>query len=279
MEDRQISFGGLNAKTTDHLLLLFAEMGLIYGNDWFVIPYKLPVNSLCQVTGLVVTDVFGDRTLVREADQADETKWQQWSMFRVTGQDQDAWQGRYFFLPASTAMALESGPIEAVSFTRDEMANMAWAIEDTLPDGTGQGVEGRRVANTVQIAPPPVNSTAPVRYILGTSVPENWIPFLPVHLPNSDQDIRFQRANMPQLGAPPQDVVKPRGVLLNEFPTPFFITEEEVPSSGVVISRRFRRVRWYDGRTYLWLGRVRETGRGAGSSGLRFDQIEDIKKK
>jgi hypothetical protein len=278
MEDRQISFGGLNAKTTDHLLLLFAEMGLIYGNDWFVIPYRLPVNTLCQVLGLVVTDVFGDRTLIRQADQGDATKWQQWSMFRITGQDQDAWQGRYFFLPASTTMTLDGEPIEAVSFTRDEMANMAWAIEDTLPDGTGRGVEGRRVADTVAIAPPPVNSGAPVRYILGTSVPENWIPFLPVHLPSSDQDIRFQRAAMPKLGMPPQEVVKPRGVLLNEFPTPFFITEEEVPFSGVAVRRRFRRVRWYDGRTYLWLGRVRETGRGAGASGLRFDQIEDIPK-
>ena len=62
MEDRRINFGSLNAKTTDHLLLVFAEMGLVYGNDWFVIPFEMPVNNLCEVLGLVVTDVFGDRT-------------------------------------------------------------------------------------------------------------------------------------------------------------------------------------------------------------------------
>ena len=60
MEDRQVNFGTINAKTTDHLLLTFAEMALVFGNDWFVIPLELPVNSLCEVQGLVVTDVFGD---------------------------------------------------------------------------------------------------------------------------------------------------------------------------------------------------------------------------
>jgi hypothetical protein len=37
MENQQINLGQVNAKTTDPLLLLFAELGLIYGNDWFVI--------------------------------------------------------------------------------------------------------------------------------------------------------------------------------------------------------------------------------------------------
>jgi hypothetical protein len=73
MEDRRVNFGALNAKTTDHLLLAFAEMGLVYGNDWFVIPHEMPVNHLCQVLGLLVTDVFGDRTLVPPANGTDET--------------------------------------------------------------------------------------------------------------------------------------------------------------------------------------------------------------
>ena len=119
----------------------------------------------------------------------------------------------------------------------------------------------------------PGPSIAPVRYVLGTTVPENWIPFLPVHLPGSVQDIRFQRAAMPKLGSPPVDVVRPRGVLLKEVASPFYIAEAEIPASGIIVSRRFQRTRWYEGRTYLWLGRARETGRGSGASGLRFDQI------
>jgi hypothetical protein len=272
MEDREINFGTINAKTTDHLLMTFAEMGLVYGNDWFVIPYELPVNSLCQVEGLVVTDVFGDRTLIRAANDATDTQWQRWSMFNISGQDGDAWRGRYFFLPSSTTQVHESEPIEEVAFVRDEMANLAWAVEQTIPDATGKGVEARLVAVTVSaplVAPP----AAPIRYILGTTVPENWIPFIPVHMPGSVEDIRFQRGAMPQLGSPPVDVVRPRGVLLNELPKDFYVAEAEIPDSGIIVGRRFQRTRWYDGRTYLWLGRARETGRGSGNSGLKFDQI------
>jgi hypothetical protein len=273
MEDRQVNFGTINAKTTDHLLLTFAEMGLVFGNDWFVVPFELPVNSLCEIRGLVVTDVFGDRTLIRAANDAPDSQWQRWSMFNVSGQDGDAWQGRYFFLPASITQTHESDSIEEVSFVRDEIANLAWAVEETIPDATGKGMEARLVAQTAGLPPLPAPSIASIRYVLGTTVPENWIPFLPVHLPGSVQDIRFQRAAMPKLGSPPVDVVRPRGVLLKEVDSPFYIAEAEILAAGTIVSRRFQRTRWYEGRTYLWLGRARETGRGGGSSGLRFDQI------
>ena len=35
---------------------------------------------------------------------------------------------------------LESAPIERVNFMRDEMANMVWYVESTVPSQTGQGV-------------------------------------------------------------------------------------------------------------------------------------------
>jgi hypothetical protein len=40
------------------------------GNDWFVIPIDLPVGSLCRTQSLVVTNTFGERTLIRPAHQA-----------------------------------------------------------------------------------------------------------------------------------------------------------------------------------------------------------------
>lgn len=272
MEDRRVNFGSLNAKTTDHLLLVFAEMGLVYGNDWFVIPYEMPVNHLCEVLGLVVTDVFGDRTLIPPANAATGSALQRWSFFSVTGETDDDWRGRYFWLPASLTSVESSEPLEAVSFARDEMANLAWAIEDIVPDGTGKGIETRLL---IPEEPPPPPTIAGVRYTLGTTVPENWVPFLPVHLPGSIQDIRFQRGAMPPHGAPPVDPMR-RSVLLNELPAPFYVAEEEVPASGVIVTRRVQRARWYDGRTHLWVGRARETGRGAASSGLGFDQIDDV---
>ena len=155
------------------------------------------------------------------------------------------------------------------------MANMVWAIEDVIPDATGRGINGHDAADkTGVLAAPIANSPAAIRYLLGTTVPENWIPFIPVRRPGGAQDIAFQRAAMPQMGVPPRDVIRAKGVLLNEPSLPWFVNEEEISVAGTLLTRSYQRVRWYDGRTYLWIGRRRETGRGVGSSNLRFDQIE-----
>ena len=83
-EDRRTDFGSINASTTDLPLLLLAEFGLVYGNDWFVVPYNLPVGSLAEIKGLIVTDVFGVRTLIRAAGQDQGMDWQRWSMFGLS---------------------------------------------------------------------------------------------------------------------------------------------------------------------------------------------------
>jgi hypothetical protein len=275
IEERRVNFGALNAKTTDQLLLVFAELGLVYGNDWFVLPYRIPVNTLCEVQSLVVTDVFGDRTLVRAADEGDDSTWQRWSLFSLSNVGEVGSYNRQFLLPSALGDLSESAPIERVQFLRDETANMVWAVEEVIPDATGGGIDGYVAADKTGVLPPPIAaSPAAIRYLLGTTVPENWIPFLPVQRPGSAQEIAFQRAAMPKLGVPPRDVVRAKGVLLNEPALPWFVNEEEVPFSGTSVTRSYQRTRWYDGRTYVWIGRRRETGRGVGSSGLRFDQIE-----
>ncbi len=275
MEEGQVNFGALEAQTTDQLLLVFAELGLVYGNDWFVFPYVLPVNTLCEVLGLVITDVFGDRTLIGAADDGEQNAWQKWSLFNLSNVGELGSYNRQFFLPASVGATLESDPLERVLFLRDDVASMVWAIEEVIPDATGIGISGYDAADKTGVLPPPItNSPAAIRYILGTTVPQNWIPFLPVQRPGSVNDIAFQRAAMPKMGVPPHDVIQAKGVLLNEAPLPWFINEEEIPYTGTAITRTYQRARWYDGRTYLWIGRYRETGRGVGSSDLRFDQIQ-----
>lgn len=280
MEERQVNFGALEAQTTDHLLLVLAELGLVYGNDWFVMPYRVPVNTFCEVQSLVVTDVFGDRTLIRAANEGDDNNWQRWSLFNLSNTGEPGGYNGQFFLPATVGEVLESDPLERVQFVRDEMANMVWAVEEIVPDATGRGINGHEAADRTGVLPDPiVDSPAPIRYVLGTTAPENWIPFLPAQRPGSVQDIAFQRAALPQLGTPPRAVVRAKGVLLNEPALPWFVNEEEVPFAGTIVTRSFQRVRWYDGRTYVWIGRRRETGRGVGSSNLRFDQIEPTQPK
>jgi hypothetical protein len=50
-----------------------------------------------------------------------------------------------------------------------------------------------------------------------------------------------------------------------------WLEETTVPRSGVRVQLTGQRVRWTDGKTYVWRGRKVLTGRGEGNSGLKFD--------
>jgi hypothetical protein len=56
-------------------------------------------------------------------------------------------------------------------------------------------------------------------------------------------------------------------------PLPYFIHEEEILRSGIIVTQQFQRTRWTGGQVYTWYGASKITGRGEGSSGLAFDQI------
>jgi hypothetical protein len=102
------------------------------------------------------------------------------------------------------------------------------------------------------------------------SVPENWIPFIPVHVPGNNRQIPLQRAAMPRIldGDPnPPVKVQPRTMLLREGldkapPQTYFIHKEEVSRAGARLTQAFQRTRWTDGSVYTWLLVRRQTGRG-----------------
>jgi hypothetical protein len=272
MEDSQTDFGKIDTSPTGLLHLLFAEFGLTCSNDWFNLPYPLSINNLCEIKGIVVTDVFGEHIFIHPANRATETNWQRWAMFHhaVVNDDDSFVNKNKFYLAPTLTKSLEGSPLEQVNFLRDEMANMVWAIENTVPSHGGKGVSGNEMAlreePVVDFSPV---GNAPIRYVLGTTVPDNWIPFIPVHMEGSDTEIRLQRATMPGAkGA--------LGVMLKEKAAPYYINEEEIPRSGVIVKRSFQRTRWLNGKTYLWIGRRKEAGKGEGWSNLEFDQIEDI---
>ena len=132
-----------------------------------------------------------------------------------------------------------------------------------------------------------LDNEAKVRYEVMNSVPENWIPFIPVHVDDSNREIQLQRASMPRViendPAKPQKV-KPRTSLLREgldAPTEqrYFIFEEEVPRAGVRLTQAYKRTRWTDGRVVLWFAASKQLGHGGGSSGLAFDRLVEVPKK
>jgi hypothetical protein len=116
-----------------------------------------------------------------------------------------------------------------------------------------------------------------------TSVPEEWIPFVPTHVPGDTREIQLQRGAMPRIldGDPDAPAkIRPQSALLRQGldvspRQPYFVHEEEVPRAGVRLTLSFQRARWRDGRVVVWLGARKEPGRGESSSGLAFDTLVD----
>ena len=273
MENYKTEFADITANTTDVAKLLLTEFALIYSNDWCIVPFNLQTGSLTDMLGLVVTDVFGERLLIQAAGRGTDEDWQRWTLFNLHTTKEGDLSDHRLFLPPTIDKWLESAPLEKVNFLRDEMANMVWAVESTLPSPLGYGISGHETAQKLKDADNPVppvfhETEAKVRYVLGTEVPYNWIPFVPVHNPGSNRQIRLQRAKMP-------GPKRFKGEVL-DHPAPFFIHEEEVPRSGALVTRSFQRTRWYNGKTFVWIGKRKQTGRGEGASGLEFDQVKEV---
>jgi hypothetical protein len=296
-EDGKTNFGDIAPDTTDLSKLLLMEFGLVYANDWFLVPFALPVGTLAKVAGVAVTNVFGERSWVQAAGSGADEDWQRWALFNLAtkGEADVAADTTLALLPA-LAKTSEGAPLEDLYLVRDEISNMVWGIEKAIPLPSGWPKAGREAATEMaerqrQIlaaaiagglpVPTPPEPAANIRYQLMTAVPENWIPFIPVHVPGSSRQIRLQRASMPRIipGDPrPPAKIKPRTTLLRQgldepTPQPLYIEEEEVSRAGERVLLAYQRTRWYGGRVVTWLGARKQVGRGEGSSGLAFDRV------
>jgi hypothetical protein len=284
-EDRKTNFGDIDASTTDLAKLLFMEFALVYSNDWFVIPFTLPNGAIASVRGMVVTNVFGARLWIEPADRGPNGAWQ---LFTINMQGDPVAPTDVSLLVLPTVAKIQDGPpAEEVTLVRDEAANMVWGVETLVPLATGDAKSGSEAARETLAfyqslagpAPPVLPPAAPIRYRVMGSVPENWIPFIPVHVPGGNREVQLQRARLPRIipGGPPiAGTVEPRTVLLREGldqKQPYFIHEEEVPRAGAKVLQNYQRTRWMGGRVYTWMRARKQTGRGEGSSGLAFDKI------
>jgi hypothetical protein len=113
-----------------------------------------------------------------------------------------------------------------------------------------------------------------------TPVPEHWVPFVAVREGSDAATARHVLERRPMLryledGS--AQVVNPLGTVLlsrsgaDPETDRLQLAEEEVPRSGVVVTRSFQLARTVGGGTALWIGRRVRVGQGEGASGLRFD--------
>jgi hypothetical protein len=266
MEDAAVDIGALTAAAEDIGRLLLREFALIYGNDWFQIPLAVPVGSEVAVNSLTVSDTFGLTTTIPHYMDVDGSA-SGWRMFALaTATPGAASASAHLLVVTPGAVAPTDGAaIEDVLMLRDEPANMVWGVERTVVGPAGSPVD-RTLAWKMALPPtePPV-AGAPLAYRLGSTVPDYWVPFLPVAA--NGATVQMQLAEMP-----PPAANRPMGRLLGHQPLKIFL--EELPREGVRLQRRYRAARGPDGSTHLWIGRLRFTGSGEGRSGLRFDYLE-----
>jgi hypothetical protein len=268
-EDAVLALHRVDAATHDLARLALVEFSSTYGNDWFTFPLPVDHGTVVTVPELVVRDTFGHHELVGVASDA------AWSMFEPSGGDRT----QRLVVPPVTVGRLAGPVVEEVRFVRDENANLVWGLEAVVTDSAGvtHDVVGEYTARHTPA--PDLRADADLLYQLMTDVPEHWIPFVPVRVPNDrpgapdteHRAVALAQALLPRAtswGVPLPPA--PRSSVLRELGD-VLLPEEEVGPAGVTVRRRWFLARSADGRRHVWAARSVTTGRGEGNSGLAFD--------
>jgi len=279
-EDARVDFGGVEANPEDLGRMLLAEFALVYGGDWLLVPLEAPAGSLVRIVALDVRDTFGRVVRVGPTTSIEPPS-AGWRMFGISpgvafdaaAAGTNAPQDVLFVAPA-LASSLQGRAIEEVLLLRDEMANMAWAVERSVEGAHGLPMDRAAAEYARRPDPAPPSAAADtLTYRLRTDVPQHWLPLLPQRLEPNDPSMTLRLAALPSIQPDGSLVpIRPLGQLLAAPPQqPVVLREEEVPREGARVTRAYQLARWFDGTTFLWLGRRKSVGRGEGSSGLRFD--------
>ncbi|MEO1517706.1 MAG: hypothetical protein AAFV95_21970 [Bacteroidota bacterium] len=289
VENRTTSYGNIGAQPNELANLVLAEFGMLYSNDWFVIPVNVPVGHLIRCNSIVLTDNFGQKTSIEHYEEAQSNP--NWSLFDMSRKRENA----FLLIPPVMPSGMESAAVEKVHFTRDELANLVWAIEHTIPDEAKGQADGRAAAARVKQYLQDLTGAADafrkdipedseLHYQFSSQIAEHWIPFVPVQMKEGEREIAFQRASLPRQlpghdtkPVRPQTTLLQEGLLADRWIRPFYIHEEEIPKSGISVKKSWQRVRWHDGRIVLWMGYQKTNGQGEKYGALQFDQLRSIR--
>jgi hypothetical protein len=276
-ENGTVDFGDVKPDKRDLARLALIDFMLVHANDWFMLPVEVPLGGIYQLDTLIVHDVFGVETLIQRADR-EALGSGSWTMFSTSLRDKAGAAAEFFVMPPSAGSALMSGRVlEEIRFARDEMANMAWAIENVLENAAGEPwPQHEREAAVIPAAAPPAATDAavPLRYQIESRVPASWIPLLPVSLDPLTGSVALELASA--IAADGHTRILPRGRILKPTSVPagqpYQLPEQTVSRNGLRVQRVTARSRWIDGSTRIWQLRRIQPGAGETSSALRFDQ-------
>jgi hypothetical protein len=278
-EDGAVNFGDVEAGPADVARLLVAEFATVYGDDWYVVPLRLPVGALAELVEVEVIDTFGGRTRVPSTAAADAKRLgtaRSWRMFELAGDEPGPGHpAPWLFVAPCVAGSVDGPVLERIAFTRDEAANLAWGVEQLIEGPLGRGVaraeawQAYRARDESTVDDPEL-----WRYRLGGEAPPWWIPFVAERLDATrSAEVRLRRARLQAWDLlHPTAMVGPRSGLLDHR-RPQWLYEEEVPRGGVRVERAWQLARWHDGSLRVWLRQRKLPGRGDRGSGLRWDVL------
>jgi hypothetical protein len=275
-EDGDVDFGDLAAGPEDIARSVIAAYAMVAGDDWYLLPCMLPAGSLARVTRISVLDDFGQRTEVPSTAVRDKGRVHRpWRWFELSGDPgpgED--QAPLLFLPPVVHAVEESRPLETVEIRRDELANLAWAIEQRVESAAGRAVDreaGRSIAN--EGAEPRAQDAW--RYRLATDIPDHWVPLVPVRIKGERPQVVLRRGTI--AADADSETGRAKGRILDPEHV-FLLREEVVPSGGVRVTRRFQLARGANGSVHLWVGRqARPSGGPMRRTPLKFDVLSGWK--
>ena len=210
-EDAEVHYGAADTGKEDLARMLFMEFALVYGNDFFVIPLELELGAICQIDRLEVLDTFGGLWSLPSIEEADGASGQ-FHLFQLEG----ATAARSpFVLAPSLAGSLSGAALEEVAFARDEMANMAWAVERIVVGPAGQPI--RRIESEKELRQRELQteieagiaenrrSDDPLHYRIVKQPPASWLPLVPVKsgVDQVDLEVRTLPGRARSAAAPP----------------------------------------------------------------------------
>jgi hypothetical protein len=101
-------------------------------------------------------------------------------------------------------------------------------------------------------------------------MPPGFVPLVPVRIDSATNPaMRLQRGRL----ATAEGSVGARGLIL-EPSRRLLLHEEEVPASGIRVTRGFQMCRGTDGSVHVWVGRQKRPGRQASGAGLVHDVVD-----
>ena len=185
LEEGDLYLGGIEAAPEDLARVAVAGYGVVYGGDWMTVPIRIPLGTMTEITQVTVVNDFGRVSTVPAAAVVDGgADDRAFRFFEVSG-DGNPRRGRapLLFLPPTVETTDAGRPLEDVRFLRDEMANVAWAVEHRVESVAGRPVDvAARRAPATRRRSAGEDGDGAWRLVLSTPVPDNWVPLIPVRL-------------------------------------------------------------------------------------------------